>query len=131
MKLKNKITGQILKLESGQIFGEIAENKNAATQPYNIAITVDDALVQSLLLSNLVDWEEFTDIWTFNTKYRYFVTNEEIGFVAKTDKTAYDELFALRRVDFANGAELYFDTIEERLSHYINLNKLELNNDLV
>ena len=38
---------------------------------------------------------------------------------------------AQRGADFANGAELYFDTIEERLSHYINLNKLELNNDLV
>ena len=42
-----------------------------------------------------------------------------------------DIVSAQRGVDFANGAELYFDTIEERLSHYINLNKLELNNDLV
>ena len=87
-------------------------------------------------LSNLqnrigVDKIAHFGIWAFNTKYRYFATNEEIGFVAKTDKTAYDELFALRRVDFANGAELYFDTIEERFSPYINLNKLELNNDLV
>ena len=128
MKLINKITGQILRLESGQIFGEIAENKNAATQPYNIAIAVDDALVQSLLLSNLVDWEEFTDIWTFNTKYRYFVTNEEIGFVAKTDKTAYDELFALRRVDFVNGSELYLDTIDPQFEQYINPDKLERRN---
>ena len=132
MKLKNKITGQILKLESGQIFGEIAENKNAATQPYNIAIAVDDVLIQSLLSSNLVDWEEFKDLWVYETKYRYLATNDEIAKVAITlPSDKFSILQSLRKVTFENCVELYFDYIEEWFSPYINLNKLELNNDLV
>ena len=125
MKLKNKITGQILKLESGQIFGEIAENKNATPKPYNIAIAVDDALIQSLLSSNLVDWEEFKDFWAFETKYRYFASDAEIGVVAKADQPTYNILAQLRRVDFENGTELYFDEIEPDFEKYINRDKLE------
>ena len=132
MKLKNKITGQILKLESGQIFGEIAENKNASTQPYIVAVTVDDTLTQSLLNSNLVDWEEFKDLWVYQTKYRYLATNDEIAKVAITlPSDKFSILQSLRKVTFENCVELYFDSIEEWMSPFIDLIKLEINNDLV
>ena len=117
MKLKNKITGQILKLESGQIFGEIAENKNAIAQPYIIAVTVDDALLQSLLSSNLIEWEPFEDIWEYKTKYRYLATNDEIAKVAITlPSDKFSILQSLRKVTFENCVELYFDSIEEWFS---------------
>ena len=77
------------------------------------------------MVGNLPDWEPFEDLWAFETKYRYFASDQEIGAVAKADPTAYNVLAQLRRVDFENGTELYFDEIEPQFEMYINPNKLE------
>ena len=81
---------------------------------------------------NLSEWEPFEDAWALPTKYRYFATNDEIAKVAiALPSEQFAILQAIQRVPYQNGAELYFDSIEEWMSPYINLNKLELNNDLV
>ena len=127
MKLKNKTTGQILKLESGLIFGELAENKSATPMPYNQAVSIDEATLQGLLAGNLSEWEPFEDAWGYPTKYRYFATNDEIAQVAKADRDAYNEIFDLPRVDFTNGVELYFDSVLPKSGAFIVPDKLETN----
>ena len=122
--------GEVFRIDAAYFYAQKQLYKGAPAETHTFEVR--NISIETVLgLPEFAGFREFTDEWAFETKYRYFVSNAEIGVVAKVDPTAYNILAQLRRVDFENGTELYFDYIEEWFSPYINLNKLELNNDLV
>lgn len=114
MKLKNKYTGEIFTLQSGVLHATRQEGKYAPAQDFNFAINIDADMLSSFVgVGQFADFELYTDEWAFDTAFRCFISKEQISQIALSHPEVISAASVIRRVEFANGVELYFDTIEE------------------
>lgn len=121
--------GEIFRIDATHIYSEKQSHKGSQSSPHtfevkNLAVSI------ILTLPEFAGFSEFTDAWAYPTKFRYFTTDAEIGAVTKSQPEAIPVLATIRRVNFENGSELYFDTIEPEFENFINLEKLEQNDSI-
>ena len=123
--------GEIFRIDGTHIYSEKQKYKGAPTE--NHTFDVKNIPIETILaLPEFEGFSEFTDTWDYLTKYRYFATNNEIAKIAiALPSEQFAILQTIKRTTYQNGVELYFDSIEEWMSPFIDLIKLEINNDLV